>query len=37
MSDFNDNYLELFYLMYIIINPLHTPNFSFTGNINHLF
>ncbi len=34
MVGFNDNYLELFY---IISNPLHTSNFSLTVIINHLF
>ncbi len=37
MVGFNDNYLELFYMIYIISNPLHTSNFSLTVIINHLF
>ncbi len=34
MSGFNDNYLViLLYMIYIIINPLHTSNFSLTITI----
>ncbi len=42
MSGFNDNYLVILYdlynyMIYIIINPLHTSIFSLTVIIHHLF